>query len=223
MTPLLSALDKAHAHAHTAAGAAAFFALGLAAGVHCLGMCGPLACLLGRPERTPFASLGLYHGARMTAYAAVGAAFASIGAPLRPVLSWPVVAAIGTLPLLWYALRPAASAPLFLSRWHGTGARRLRGLPPPARALGLGLLTPLLPCGMLYAAAGAAAAAPSVSAGAGWMIAFAAGTLPLLVLGQAGFTWAARTQRGAWVPLVRRGTALLAALTLIGFALLGTM
>lgn len=199
-------------------GALALFVLGLAGGVHCLGMCGPLACLLGRPERTPLASLALYHGARLVAYATVGAAVASAGAPLRPFLSWPVLAAVGALPLLVYALRPIDLAPGALARLHAAGARRLRGLPPPARALGLGLLTPALPCGMLYAAAGAAVAAPSRAVGALWMVAFAAGTLPLLIVGQVGFTWAARAGHGAFAVPARRMAALIAALTLIGFA-----
>ncbi|MEO8083762.1 MAG: sulfite exporter TauE/SafE family protein [Ardenticatenales bacterium] len=227
----------AHAAAHAAAaadvhagvplqasaGALAFFTLGLAGGLHCIGMCGPLACLLGRPERTPLSSLGLYHGGRLAAYAMVGVLFASFGAPLRPVLTWPVLAAIAVLPLLLYALRPSDLAPGFLARWHALGARRLRGVAPPVRALGLGLLTPALPCGILYAAAGAAVAAPSAAVGALWMVAFAGGTLPLLVTGQIGFTWAARVRGGAWVPTVRRVAALVAALTLIGFALMGPM
>ncbi|MFN8422302.1 MAG: sulfite exporter TauE/SafE family protein [Anaerolineae bacterium] len=223
MTPFVDAAGQASVQAQSAAGALAFFTLGLAGGLHCLGMCGPLACLLGRPERTPLASLGLYHGGRLAAYATVGALFASLGAPLRPVLTWPVLAVIGTLPLLLYALRPSDLAPGMLARWHGAGARRLRGLPPPARALGLGLLTPALPCGILYAAAGSAVAAPGAAVGALWMVAFAAGTLPLLVTGQFGFTWAARVRGGAWVPLVRRVAALVAACTLIGFALMGRM
>ncbi len=207
--------------AQAAAGAAAFFALGLTGGFHCLGMCGPLACLLGRAERTPRTSLGLYHGARFLAYGTVGALFAAFGAPLRPVLSWPVLAAVGILPLLIYALSPVDRFPAFLARWHSAGTRRLRGLPPPARALGLGLLTPALPCGMLYAAAGSAVAAPSAAVGALWMLAFASGTVPLLLLGQVGFSWAGRSRGGAWVPTLRRASALVAAATLLGFAMWG--
>lgn len=207
--------------AHAAAGATAFFALGLAGGFHCLGMCGPLACLLGRAERTPRASLGLYHGARFLAYGSVGALFAGLGAPLRPILSWPVLAALGILPLLIYALGPRDRFPGFLARWHAAGARRLRDLPPPARALGLGLLTPALPCGMLYAAAGSAVAAPSAGVGALWMLAFASGTVPLLLLGQIGFSRLGQARGGAWVPALRRVSALVAAATLLGFAVWG--
>ncbi len=200
-------------------GALAFFVLGLAGGLHCIGMCAPLVVLLGRTDRTPRASLGLYHAARLTAYAAVGAVVAAVGAPLRPVLSWPVVAVLGALPLLLYALRPVDVGPGALARLHAAGARRLRGLPPPARALGLGLLTPALPCGVLYAAAAGAVAAPSSAVGALWLVAFAAGTLPLLAVGQAGFTWAARAGRGAYAVPARRAAALVAALTLLGVAL----
>ena len=215
MNPFHCTVDQAQA----LAGSATFFALGLGGGLHCMGMCGPLACLLGRPEERPLARLGLYHLGRFTAYASLGAVLAAAGAPLRPLLSWPLLAALAVLPLLAYAISPRDRGPAFLGRWHGAGARRLMGLPPASRALGLGLLTPVLPCGILYTAAGAAVAAPGPGQGALWMASFAAGTLPLVLVGQLGFSWAARRGQGAWLPLLRRGSALLAALTLLGFAI----
>jgi sulfite exporter TauE/SafE len=215
MNPFVCTVGQAHA----LAGGAAFFMLGLGGGLHCMGMCGPLACLLGRPEERPALRLGLYHLGRFSAYATLGALMATLGAPLRPILSWPMLAAFAVLPLLAYAIWPSDRGPAFLARWHSAGARRLIGLPPTARALGLGLLTPALPCGILYMAAGAAVAAPGPAQGALWMLAFASGTLPLVLVGQLGFSWAARRGQGAWLPALRRGSAVLAALTLIGFAI----
>ena len=210
-----------HLAIHALTGAGAFAALGLAGGLHCAGMCGPLACLLGRPERQPWGVLGLYHAARLTAYAGVGAAFTWVGGPLRPLLSWPLLAALAVLPLLAYALFGREGGPSFLARWHSAGARRLAVRPPWLRGLGLGALTPALPCGLLYAAAGGAVSAPGPWVGAGWLLAFGAGTLPLLLLGQAGFTWAAAQGSPLRVERLRRGAALVAAGTLLYLSFLG--
>jgi uncharacterized protein len=205
---------------HGPAGALSLFLLGLVGSLHCLGMCGPLACLFSRPEEDPVLHLGLYHGSRLLAYGVVGASFAWLGAPLRPMLSWPVLAAIAVLPLLIWAVWPRDWAPAFLSRWHGAAMQRLRGLSPARRAIGIGLLTPALPCGLLYAAAAASISAPNPALGAAWMLAFGAGTLPLLAAGQAGYVWAARRGEGRWALPLRRLAAVLAAATLIFFAFL---
>jgi hypothetical protein len=206
---------------HALTGAGAFAMLGLAGGLHCAGMCAPLACLLGRPEERPWPALSLYHGARLAAYAAVGAVFAWVGSPLRPLLSWPLLAAVAVVPLLAYALFGGDGGPAFLARWHAVGARRLTAWPPWLRALGLGALTPALPCGLLYAAAGGAVSAPDPAVGALWLLAFGGGTLPLLLLGQAGFSWAAATGSPLRLERLRRGAALLTACTLLYLSFLG--
>lgn len=210
----------AHHALHGPAGAASLFLLGLAGGLHCLGMCGPLACLFSRAEERPLARLGLYHAARLSAYAGLGLALGWLGAPLRPVLTWPLLAALAVAPLLAYALWPRDWAPAWIARLYAAGRRGLGGLSPAGRALGLGLLTPALPCGPLYAAALASLAAPSPWTGAAWMAAFGAGTLPLLALGQAGFAWGAGARGGRWARPLRRASAALAAATLVAFTFL---
>jgi sulfite exporter TauE/SafE len=211
--------------AHTLAGCGAFFAFGLAGGLHCAGMCGPLACLLGRAEQRPLARLGLYHAGRGVAYALVGACFAALGRPLRPILTWPVLAALGALPLLAFAFWPRSLAAGLPGRWLDSAAQGLGSLagrvPEGLRPLGLGLLTPGLPCGLLYAAAGAALAAPSGALGAAWMLSFAAGTLPLLAASQGGFALAARRRSPAFVLGLRRATAAVAAGTILALSFLG--
>jgi sulfite exporter TauE/SafE len=94
-----------------------------------------------------------------------------------------VLAAVASVPLLLYAFWPRSWSPAFLQRLYALASRRVAALPPLRRALSLGLLTPALPCGLLYAAAGAALSAPSPLMGAGWMLAFAGGTA--FLLGQA--------------------------------------
>ncbi len=210
----------AHHALHGPAGAASLFLLGLAGGLHCVGMCGPLACLFSRPEERPWDRLALYHGARIAAYGALGLLIAYVGAPLQPLLSWPLLAALAVAPLLAYAFWPRDWSPAWAARLYQAAARRLQALPPWRRALGMGLLTPALPCGLLYGAAVASLAAPAPWLGAASMAAFGAGTLPWLLLGQAGFVWAARQGNGRWAQPLRRASAVLAAATLIVFTFL---
>ena len=61
---------------------------------------------------------------------------------------------------------------------------RTHGWSPATRAVVLGLFTPLLPCGLLWAACAGAAIAGSCAAGGAVMVGFALGSLPLLLLAQ---------------------------------------
>jgi sulfite exporter TauE/SafE len=68
-----------------------------------------------------------------------------------------------------------------LARFVGGRIKTLRGRPPVVRALAMGLLTTLLPCGWLYAFVVTAAGTASPLMGAAVMGAFWAGTLPVLL------------------------------------------
>jgi hypothetical protein len=193
------------------AGFGSLFSLGLVGSLHCLGMCGPLSLLLTHDQGPRPGLLALYHLARLAAYAALGAAIWHLGAPLRLALPWPYLAALVSVPLLAYALFPALELPGFLGRWHAAAFRAIRHIPAASRALGLGFLTPLLPCGLLYAAAGYSLSAPNPLIAAAWMASFGAGTLPLLAAGQAGWTWFATLRQGSFALALRRVSALLAA------------
>lgn len=190
-------------------GTGAFLSFGALGSLHCAGMCAPLACLAAAGRRE---ALGLYHGARMLSYASAGALIAAGGIPLRHALGGPWVPFLLALPLLLFALRPA-EPPLWLARLHARGARFAQAWPPARRALALGALTPLLPCGLFWAAAGASALAPGPAIAAAWMAAFAAGTLPGLLLTQS--TWLALGQARRWAPSLQRLSALAAASTLL--------
>jgi sulfite exporter TauE/SafE len=206
-----------HPLALGAAGAGALFSLGLAGSLHCLGMCGPLsAALTGAPSA---GRLALYHGGRLSAYAALGWLAARLGTPLQPLIHGPWLVLAAALPLLAYALWPRDWALPGLARALRSGLGAARTLPPAPRALSLGLLTPLLPCGLLYAALAAALAAPAPLHGALWLLAFAAGTLPLLLLGAWGQA-RAFAAGGPWPLRLRRACAATAGLSLILFTLL---
>jgi len=78
-------------------------------------------------------------------------------------------------------IRLRAAGPPIAHAWTARLLRAQRTRPPIARAAATGLLTTLLPCGWLYAFVATAAAAGSAAGGALVMLAFWAGTLPVLV------------------------------------------
>ncbi|MGC8476129.1 MAG: sulfite exporter TauE/SafE family protein [Acetobacteraceae bacterium] len=203
------------------------FLAGAAGGaMHCGPMCGgfvlgqvadrmarvPAAALCER-RRFAAALLWPYHLGRMTTYAALGAAAAATLGAFR-AMPWFAPLRAGVLALaavlfLAEALRrlapglglPAtAVAPAGWGRWLGRWAGRL-GAGAGATWL-RGVLLGLLPCGFLYGALTAAAAAGTPLRGALGMAAFAAGTVPALaavgLLGQAaGRRFGARLGRVA--------------------------
>lgn len=209
--------------ARAAAGVAGLFLLGLAgSAAHCSTMCGPLVVgqVVDRLARVPAAGMceahrlraGLllpYHAGRLTTYAALGAAAGGAGlafvgwlAPLRAVLL--LAAAAVLLLAAWGRLRGGAAG-----GWPGRWARgfdRTR----PGGAYRFGVIMGLLPCGLLYAALVAACALASPAAGAAGMLAFGAGTVPVLAaIGVAGHLRVTRRVFARAAPWVMVGNAVL--------------
>jgi sulfite exporter TauE/SafE len=96
----------------------------------------------------------------------------------------------------------------------------IRSMPAALRAVWLGVLTPLLPCGLLWAACAGAAVAGSAWSGAQVMAGFALGSLPLLLLAQHQSVWLGRRFGPRTLAVLQRGTMLVAAGILVwrGFA-----
>jgi sulfite exporter TauE/SafE len=170
--------------------------LGLAGSGHCAAMCGPLV-LLAPPHAGPggaaaAASMGrhvvLYHAGRLTTYLAMGLAAGLAGGAIAS-------AGLGR----WLAI--AAGSMLIVSAVRGTGRLRtpathanLGGL--LTRALGraavwmrqhrvqgpliVGALNGLLPCGLVYTVAVAAAGFGGTADAVGVMGGFGFGTVPVL-------------------------------------------
>jgi sulfite exporter TauE/SafE len=123
-----------------------------------------------------------YHLGRLTTYAVLGAVAASFGQ----------VAAFGRFPAALLTLAAGLflaqalgvgfdRAPRFWARLMGGATRRIpRGSLSGEFLLGLAL--GFLPCGLLYAAIVAAAASGRALMGAAAMLAFGAGTMPILML-----------------------------------------
>lgn len=152
---------------------------GLAGSPHCVGMCGPFAAAASRSTAGGVA----WHVGRLSTYALLGAIAGLLGASV-PGPTW-LVRVLGVILLVAFSARLAGLGPEF----------HLSGIPGLERALGratsmggplggaaLGALSGLMPCGLLYAALALPIAAADPVIGALSMVAFGAGTVPLLAV-----------------------------------------
>lgn len=196
-------------------GLTGLFMMGLSGSLHCIGMCGPITTVLSG-NASP--SLWRYHVGRLFSYSLLGAAVGSVKLVFFSPSPFWTMAII--LPLLIYASGLSFPIPAALQNLQRRLLRLIYRIPPVKRTLAMGLLTPLLPCGLLYGALAAATAAPTPLSAAAWMAAFAMGTMPLLWLGQRGIRIAAGTREGKWLKPIMRLLALAGALFL-GWMMIG--
>jgi sulfite exporter TauE/SafE len=182
--------------------------------LHCAGMCGGfVAFYAGAGDGRAGLSHAAYNLGRLAAYAVLGAMAGALGlaldlaaAPIgiqraAAMLAGLLITLWGTRTLLEVAgvrmtsLRPPAALAGAVARGVAVVARQ----PAMTRALVVGLLTGLLPCGWLYAFVVTAAGTGDPLRGAGLMAVFWAGTLPVMAgLGVAVQAMAGRIRR--WVP-----------------------
>jgi sulfite exporter TauE/SafE len=173
--------------------AASVFVAALLGSVHCAGMCGGLACFVAGADGGARASAA-YNGGRLAAYVALGALAGAAGAGFdragalagwsRPaaivagilMIAWGTVTALQALGVRVRTTATPAGARNAITR----SLRALGGRSPVQRSLALGVLTPLLPCGWLYAFVATAAATGSPGHGALLMAAFWGGTVPIM-------------------------------------------
>jgi len=201
------------------------FVAGLVTSLHCAGMCGPLACYLA-PKPGSSASFStvtaIYQAGRLLSYTLCGALAGGLGMmalgwidiyqhSLSRFLPWLLV-----LFFLLVAFRvdrffpkPAFLAPL-LARAQAKANR----LPRPLAGLAIGILTPLLPCGPLYAVFGLALMTQSPVRGAEFLLMFGLGTLPLLWAVQGAFARWQGAIKPVTISRIQRGLALAVAIIL---------
>jgi hypothetical protein len=192
------------------------FLTGALASLHCIGMCGAVVLAYsmqvqtGVPPRSRVAAgilrHGTYNGGRVLSYAALGALLSAAGLRLAWVRSagdYVSIAAGAVMVVAGVAMLGWLRIPSRISLGRSGGlvtrihARLLRGA-SPVRTLALGLLTPLLPCGMLYGILAKAATAETVGAGALTMAVFALGMTPSLsALGGFSSLFSVRMRKGA--------------------------
>jgi hypothetical protein len=160
---------------------------------HCAGMCGGfVAFYAGQHERRPWAHVA-YNGGRFLSYVALGLIAGAIGAGVERMgaaagVSRGAAIAAGSLMIAWgvaallaaAGVRVPALAGPRLHRRLAAALRAVHAQPPEVRALVIGLLSTLLPCGFLYAFVAAAAATGSAIHGGFVMAAFWLGTVPVM-------------------------------------------
>jgi sulfite exporter TauE/SafE len=172
-----------------------------------------------------WATQSTYHLARGLGYIALGGVAGALGAALdlggsmvgvqriASIAAGGFIAILGAVMLLRIAGAriPHAATPAWVLRLVRSVHGRAMRMPPVARAGAIGLATPLLPCGWLYAFVAVAAGAGSILGGMAVMTAFWLGTIPVLVAVAVGLRAASGPLRAA-MPIV-------AALLMIGVGL----
>lgn len=199
-------------------------AMALIGSPHCAAMCGGFVCFYaGQPgaSRRGLAHVA-YNGGRLVSYAALGTMAGVLGAGLDRAgaglgLARAAAVIAGALMIAWAGLAllrasgrlaPAPHAPRWMRARLAAAIAAVHAQPPAVRALVIGLLTTLLPCGFLYAYVTVAAGTGSPARGALVMAAFWLGTLP--VMATVGLL-----ARSALGPLQRRLPALSAAALMV--------
>ena len=188
------------------------FVAALIGSPHCAGMCGGfVAFYAGQGEGRRLLAHVAYNGGRLVSYALLGAVAGLLGASVEQLgatagVSRTAAIVAGALMVLWGAASVATNLGARLPKLPGlrlgggrfaAALRALHAQPPPVRALVIGLLSTLLPCGFLYVFVAAAGATASPLWGGLVMVTFWAGTVPIM----AGLGLAAQSLLG---PLRRR-------------------
>ena len=195
------------------------FVAGLVTSAHCAGMCGLLTCGLGiAGGQNQTAQVAGYHSGRLSSYLLLGALAGAVGwLPVSKmtgagnVVPWFLVLFLVFIGLGMERFLPAVPG---VSRLVYPLRRRFAKLSGTRKGLAVGLLTPLLPCGPLWAMIALGLLSGSPVKGAELMLVFGLGTVPLLWLMQSGAGWWQRKLSPQTIRRVQRGAALVAALAL---------
>jgi len=165
--------------------------LGFAGSFHCAGMCGPIALslpIIGLSNIKKYLAVMLYHSGRIITYITLGLIVSIIGrrfyvAGLQRIFSITAGSVILLIVLIQLLDRKTKSF-LFtqkLFRAVQSSICYYWRKPYVLKFFLIGMLNGLLPCGMVYfALLGAAGFATTIS-GAFFMLAFGAGTLPMML------------------------------------------
>ena len=185
----------------------AAFIQGLAGSLHCMGMCGPFVHILNSDAKGRWTINILYNGGRSLSYAFTGLLLGFFGAGLNRFLLSNTAAILGAALLLFAALTYLIPSlknkfgfmhlPPGLMKRLGEFLRKDRNRKGAAALFGL--VSGLLPCGLLLPAYGLALSTGNPIQGALLMIVFSLGTYPALfsVLGISGLFWN-RLNRSSW-------------------------
>lgn len=199
----------------------ALFVAGLATSLHCAGMCGLLTCGLGIAGRGPaLASVGLYHFSRLVGYSIAGATMGFIGSRIGFTISpagvqWLPLLLIVFLIAIFFGLDKKMAAIPGLGKIMLQIRIKTLKFPLLGRAAIIGLATPLLPCGPLYAILALALASGSPVRGVEIMLSFGLGAIPAIWAVQIGSSWVNQKLGAKGFLIAKRSLAAAAALSLM--------
>ena len=204
----------------------AAFLAGLLGSLHCVGMCGGIvgALTLRLPQEVRVFPTRLlpyvlsYNVGRIISYTIAGALAGLLGAQALATLSLDHAQLVGK----WVSAIFMMALGLYLAGWsrgladlERLGARLWRLIEPlgrrylllagPHEALALGLVWGWLPCGLVYAVLAWSFVAGGALQGAALMLAFGAGTLPMLLAIGAASGWIGERVRS---PRLRRAAGI---------------
>ena len=176
------------------------FGLGIAGSLHCLGMCGPLVLASNQAHRTDtmgrLLHVGVYHFGRVMTYGLLGILLGSIGHVIA-IGSFQKVFTIlsGLILILIFLMSLDLEKLLFKSSSYRDAYYRVQnkisGLFSnlmKKSPLFIGIFNGLLPCGLVYLALMGSLTTGSPAVGWLFMIAFGAGTLPMMLSVHLGVT-----------------------------------
>lgn len=163
------------------------FLIGLLTGTHCIAMCGGIMLSQTGAAVSPIRAAAEYNTGRIVSYTVMGAVFGSLGMVISYTMQVKSIAftMIGILVALiginMWGLLPGLRSlmPQQNSFCSVTAGARRRFA---SRPLIVGLLTGVMPCGSMYAMWLFAISGGSAGRGALVMLAFALGTVPLMLL-----------------------------------------
>lgn len=169
------------------------FAAGLLGSSHCIGMCGPFAILLGAStaETSGILRQIVYSAGRIFTYVTIGAVAGYGGLRLSDraagLVNVPALLSILAGCFLIYQGLATSGVLRFASR-RGSGPCLAGGLlrsflasPSQLNVFLAGMLTGMLPCGLVYGFVGIAASTRDLFSGALTMAAFGLGTVPIMI------------------------------------------
>ena len=208
---------------HTVYNAQTALVAGLITSVHCVAMCGPLACAWGRPKQAVIPAEWLllsYHLSKLLAYCCVGAIAGAVG---QSALHWFHLSQLRYLPwllvvyfaVMGFRLDRYFPKPYWVGPYYRKFTSRFQCSSPPLNAALMGVLSPLLPCGPLYMIFGLSFFSGSALKGIEFALGFGIGTIPLLWLAQSKFLVLQDRLGAGGLQRVQRVLALLAMCVMI--------
>lgn len=173
-------------------GIIAFFLMGLAGSLHCVGMCGPISSFIFSNQTNPLPKNNIfailrYHFGRLSGYLISGTILYLLGLPLKELISEKIfsifILGFMIILLLTHSFQNYLLPILKINQ----KVMKLISKLEKNKSTYLGLSSSLLPCGLLYIAFIGSLTAPHLLEALIWIASFFIGTFPLLFISQVGY------------------------------------